>query len=129
MPKPKKTKIKLDDVDSLTVLMQELYNDIQTVQKKAREDIEAREKSIKIENSTDTFQVGKVNNESLKIISTSIEQKISLAKLQAQIIQNDKSKSPVGGEGNKSGLDDESKKIIRELLNKKQKQNNTEFDI
>jgi hypothetical protein len=66
MPKPAKTKIKLDS-DSFQTLLQEIYNDILSVQKKARSDMEER-KGIPVASTTDAFQIGKVNNESLKII-------------------------------------------------------------
>jgi len=62
MPKPAKTKIKLDS-DSFQTLLQEIYNDILTVQKKARSDMEER-KALPVNTTTDAFQIGKVNNES-----------------------------------------------------------------
>jgi hypothetical protein len=77
MPKPAKTKIKLDS-DSFQTLLQEIYNDILSVQKKARSDMEER-KGIPVASTTDAFQIGKVNNESLKIIDSSVDKKLALA--------------------------------------------------
>lgn len=124
MPKPKKTKIKLDN-DSFETLLQEIYNDIQVVQKKAKEDIEKRDKSITIENSHDALNIGKVNNESLKIIDSSIDKKLTLAKLQSQVI-NSTNKGPI--EEEKSGMSDETKKLIREMIGKKTKEKNIELE-
>jgi hypothetical protein len=67
MPRPKKTKIRLD-VDSMSGLMQEIYNDCLNVQRKAQTDITERKTQLKVEDSHDAYQIGKVNNESLKII-------------------------------------------------------------
>ena len=124
MPKPAKTKIKLD-TDSFQTLLQEIYNDILTVQKKANSDMEGR-KSIEIKNSTDAFQIGKINNESLKIIDSSVDKKLALAKLQSQVITNDKEK---GVETNKIGMTDEDKNLIRELILNKSKKDGINYEM
>lgn len=123
MPKPAKTKIKLD-TDSFQTLLQEIYNDILTVQKKARSDMEER-KSIPVNTTTDAFQIGKVNNESLKIIDSSVEKKLALAKLQSQILTNDSETK----ETNKTGMSDDDKKLIRDLIEKQKNKDNVDFDI
>lgn len=123
MPKPAKTKIKLDS-DSFQTLLQEIYNDILTVQKKARSDMEER-KSIPVNTTTDAFQIGKVNNESLKIIDSSVEKKLALAKLQSQILTTDNETK----ETNKTGMSDDDKKLIRELIEKQKNKDNIDFDI
>lgn len=123
MPKPAKTKIKLD-TDSFQTLLQEIYNDILTVQKKARSDMEER-KSIPVNTTTDAFQIGKVNNESLKIIDSSVEKKLALAKLQSQILTNDTETK----ETNKTGMSDDDKKLIRDLIEKQKNKDNVDFDI
>jgi hypothetical protein len=123
MPKPAKTKIKLN-TDSFQTLLQEIYNDILSVQKKARSDMEER-KSLPVNTTTDAFQIGKVNNESLKIIDSSVEKKLALAKLQSQIFANDKETK----EENKAGMTDDDKKLIRELIEKQKNKNNSEYDI
>lgn len=124
MPKPAKTKIKLD-TDSFQILLQEIYNDILNVQKKANSDMEGR-KSIEIKNSTDAFQIGKINNESLKIIDSSVDKKLALAKLQSQVISNDKQKDT---ETNKTGMTDEDKNLIRELILNKSKKDGIDYEM
>lgn len=123
MPKPAKTKIKLDS-DSFQTLLQEIYNDILSVQKKARSDMEER-KSLPVNNTTDAFQIGKVNNESLKIIDSSVEKKLALAKLQSQIFTGDKETKEV----NKVGMTDDDKKLIRDLIDQQKNKNNIDFDL
>lgn len=123
MPKPAKTKIKLDS-DSFQTLLQEIYNDILTVQKKARSDMEER-KSLPVNTTTDAFQIGKVNNESLKIIDSSVEKKLALAKLQSQILSGDKETKEV----NKAGMTDDDKKLIRDLIEQQKNKNNTDFEV
>lgn len=123
MPKPAKTKIKLDS-DSFQTLLQEIYNDILAVQKKARSDMEER-KSIPVSTTTDAFQIGKVNNESLKIIDSSVEKKLALAKLQSQILTTDNESKEV----NKVGMTDDDKKLIRDLIEKQKNKNNVDFDL
>jgi len=123
MPKPAKTKIKLDS-DSFQTLLQEIYNDILSVQKKARSDMEER-KGIPIASTTDAFQIGKVNNESLKIIDSSVDKKLALAKLQSQILTS----SNETKETNQSGMTDDDKKLIRDLIEKQKNKNNVDYDV
>jgi septal ring factor EnvC (AmiA/AmiB activator) len=123
MPKPAKTKIKLDS-DSFQILLQEIYNDILSVQKKARSDMEER-KGIPIASTTDAFQIGKVNNESLKIIDSSVDKKLALAKLQSQILTS----SNETKETNQSGMTDDDKKLIRDLIEKQKNKNNVDYDV
>jgi hypothetical protein len=123
MPKPAKTKIKLDS-DSFQTLLQEIYNDILSVQKKARSDMEER-KGIPVASTTDAFQIGKVNNESLKIIDSSVDKKLALAKLQSQILTS----SNETKETNQSGMTDDDKKLIRDLIEKQKNKNNVDYDV
>jgi len=123
--RPKKKKIVIN-TDSLQFLLQEIYNDTQSIQKKARADIEER-KGIKVNNPVDANLIGKINNESLKIIDSAVDKKLSLAKLQAQLLssepQDDKSKPNGGG-----FLSEEDKKLMRELVSNQAKKNNVTYD-
>lgn len=126
MPRPKKTKIRLD-VDSMSGLMQEIYNDCITVQRKAQTDITERKTQLKVEDTNDMYQIGKVNNESLKIIDSAVEKKLMLAKLQAQILMNnnqneEKVNSP-------KALSDEDKKLLRDMMKEQKVKKDIEFDV
>lgn len=126
MPRPKKTKIKLD-VDSMSGLMQEIYNDCITVQRKAQGDIIERKTQLKVEDSNDMYQLGKVNNESLKIIDSAIDKKLTLAKLQAQILMNnnqgeEKVNSP-------KALTDDDKKLLRDMMKEQKIKKDVDFEL
>jgi hypothetical protein len=126
MPRPKKTKIRLD-VDSMSGLMQEIYNDCINQQRKAQTDIVERKTQIKVDDSHDAYQLGKVNNESLKIIDSAIEKKLILAKLQAQILTNtsqgeEKVNSP-------KALSDDDKKMLRDMMKDQKIKKGIELDV
>jgi len=126
MPRPKKTKIRLD-VDSMSGLMQEIYNDCLNVQRKAQTDIVERKTQLKVEDSHDAYQIGKVNNESLKIIDSAVEKKLMLAKLQAQILMNnnqgeEKVNTP-------KALSDDDKKLLREMMKEQKVKKDLDYEV
>jgi predicted phage gp36 major capsid-like protein len=87
MARPRKTKLDLTP-DSLRILLQEIYNDCNAQKKRALEDLKQRKETFKAENVDEAHMLGKVNNDSLKIINSSIEKKIMLAKLQSQFMKD-----------------------------------------
>lgn len=126
MPRPKKTKIRLD-VDSMSGLMQEIYNDCINVQKKAQNDITERKTQLKVEDSNDMYQIGKVNNESLKIIDAAIDKKLTLAKLQAQIlINNNQGEEKVNSP---KALSDDDKKLLRDMFKEQKIKKDIDYDV
>jgi hypothetical protein len=127
MGRQKKTKIKLDG-DSLEGFMQEIYNDCINVMNAARRELNERKTRADVEDISDEYQIGKVNNETLKVIDSMIDKKLSLAKLQTQLI-GDKSKSSDGSTQTNGGLSQEDKDTLREIFKKQQKKNNTEYDL
>jgi hypothetical protein len=126
MSRPKKTKINLDK-NSLQELMQEIYNDCSTIMNSARRELNERKVRVNIEDVNDEYQIGKVNNETLKILETTIDKKIALAKLQSQILGNKSDDGEVNVNGN--GITEEDKNILRELFKEKSNNKNTEYDI
>ena len=126
MSRPKKTKINLDK-NSLQELMQEIYNDCSNIMNSARREINERKVRVNIEDVNDEYQIGKVNNETLKILETTIDKKIALAKLQSQILGNKSDDGEVNVNGN--GITEEDKNILRELFKEKSNNKNTEYDI
>ncbi len=126
MSRPKKTKINLDK-NSLQELMQEIYNDCTNIMNSARRELTETKVRVEIADINDEYQIGKVNNETLKILETTIDKKIALAKLQSQILGG---KSDDSGEQNSgSGITEEDKNILRELFKQNGKNKNTEYDI
>ena len=120
--RPKKKKIELNS-ESLVSLMQEIYNDCSEQRKRALSDINERKAMAEMDNTTDIYQVGKVNNESLKIIDSVIEKKLSLVKLQSQLM--DKSSDDVSG----GFLSDNDKELLRDIVKEQEHKNNIKYDI
>lgn len=125
MSRPKKTKINIDK-NSLQELMQEIYNDCSNVMNNARRELTERKVRVDIQDINDEYQIGKVNNETLKIIETTIDKKIALAKLQSQILGN---KSEDDTQSNGTGITEDDKNLLRELFKEKANNKNTEYDI
>ena len=125
--RPKKQKIELNK-DSLQDLMQEIYNDCVSGINNARKELNERKSRAEIEDINDEYQIGKVNNESLKLIESLIEKKLSLAKLQSQILSNSLKESEGDNKSTKS-LSEEDKETLRGLFKKQKEDNNTEYEI
>ena len=125
MARPKKTKINLDK-DSLQELMQEIYNDCSNVMSSARRELNERKNRAEIEDIGDEYQIGKVNNETLKILETTIDKKLALAKLQSQVLNNSGKDE---NNTNSNSITESDKDILRELFKEKSKKSNTEYDI
>jgi hypothetical protein len=115
MARPKKTKINLDK-DSLQELMQEIYNDCNNIMNNARKELNERKTRAEIEDNNDEYQIGKVNNETIKIIESTVDKKIALAKLQSQILG---SKSDDTNKTSDNSITEEDKSILRELFKEK----------
>ena len=71
--------------------------------------------------------IGKVNNDTLKLIDSTIDKKLSLAKLQSQIVSDNKS-SDDENVSDKS-FSDKDKDTLRELFNEKQSKDNIKYDL
>ena len=125
MGRPKKTKINLDK-NSLQELMQEIYNDCSNVMSSARRELNERKNRAEIEDIGDEYQIGKVNNETLKILETTIDKKLALAKLQSQVLNNSGKDE---NNTNSNSITESDKDILRELFKEKSKKSNTEYDI
>ena len=125
MSRPKKTKLNIDK-NSLQELMQDIYNDCSNVMNNARRELTERKVRVEIQDINDEYQIGKVNNETLKIIETTIDKKIALAKLQSQILGN---KSEDDTQSNGTGITEDDKNLLRELFKEKANNKNTEYDI
>jgi len=120
--RPKKKKIELSS-ESLVSLMQEIYNDCTEQRKRALTDINERKAMAEMDNTTDIYQVGKVNNESLKLIDSVIEKKLSLVKLQSQLMDTK------DGESSGGFLSENDKELLRDIVKEQEQKNNIKYDI
>ena len=127
MGRPKKTKINLDK-DSLQEFMQEIYNDCVNVMNSARKELNERKSRAEIEDVNDESLIGKVNNDTLKIIEGTIDRKLALAKLQTQIISSG-SKEEETTQSNEKSFSDKDKDLLRELFNEKKNKTNTDYNL
>ena len=127
MGRPKKTKINLDK-DSLQEFMQEIYNDCVNVMNSARKELNERKSRAEIEDVNDESLIGKVNNDTLKIIEGTIDRKLALAKLQTQII-NTETKDGDTPSQTDNNFSDKDKDLLRELFNEKKKDINTDYEL
>ena len=111
MPRPKKKKIDINH-DSVVSLLQEIYNEC----------VEQRTTAIRIQNKMLSFmqgaddlqQLGPVIKEQQKVIDSSLEKKIQLAKIQSTLVQKQTGDKDVLGT---LSLDD--RESLNLLLNKK----------
>jgi len=125
MARPKKTKINLDK-NSLQELMQEIYNDCNNIMNNARKELNERKTRAEIEDTNDEYQIGKVNNETIKILESTVDKKIALAKLQTQILGT---KSDETQSSSDNSITEEDKNILRDLFKEKAKNKNTDYDV
>jgi len=126
MGRPKRTKIKLD-ADSLQEFMQEIYNDCVNVANHARKELNERKNRAEIDDINDESLIGKVNNDTLKIIDATIDKKLALAKLQSQIVSENKSNDSSTIKNEK--LSEEDKDVLRDLFKEKSSSDNVEYDL
>jgi signal-transduction protein with cAMP-binding, CBS, and nucleotidyltransferase domain len=125
MGRPKRTKINLDK-NSLQEFMQEIYNDCVNVMNSARKELNERKTRAEIDDVNDESLIGKVNNETLKIIDSTIDKKLALAKLQSQIVTiNNKGDDKI----DTTTLTEGDKDTLRDLFNQKSEDNNREYDL
>ncbi len=126
MGRPKKTKINLDK-DSLQHFMQEIYNDCVNVMNSARKELNERKNRAEIDDVNDESLIGKVNNDTLKIIDSTIDKKLALAKLQTQIVAANNSGQDATLTNN--GLTEEDKDLLRGIFKEKSESNNVDYDL
>jgi hypothetical protein len=127
MSRPKKTKINLNK-DSLTEFMQEIYNDSTNLMNSARKELNERKSRAEVEDVGDEYQIGKVNNETLKLIDSAIDKKLALAKLQSQIVTSNKTDDN-DNTGTNGGINEDDKALLRKMFKDQQDKTNTEYDL
>ena len=127
MGRAKKTKINLN-AESLTEFMQEIYNDSTNLMTAARKELNERKSRAEVEDIGDEYQIGKVNNETLKLIDSAIDKKLALAKLQSQIVSSNKI-DDVDNSSSNGGINEDDKALLRELFKEQQNKTNTEYDL
>tara|TARA_R100000908_G_C3755386_1_gene149826 strand:- start:1535 stop:1906 length:372 start_codon:yes stop_codon:yes gene_type:complete len=123
MPRPKRKNVLLDK-ESIEQLLQESYNETCENRSKA---IHILNKQLRdVSDNTDIQQVGKVNNELLRIVDSCISKKLDIVKLQISLVKSDST-----AESNPMSITDEDKQLIEDMINKSQEESGDgiKFDI
>ena len=111
---PKKKKVDVSE-DSMKELMQETYNEIVDERNRA---LTAYKKFTKdINENSDIALVGKITNDLLKIIDSSIEKKLRLIKIQGDILYKSGKPSDAASIGNMT-ITDEDRKWAEDFIKK-----------
>jgi hypothetical protein len=124
MARIKKTKIKLDNLESLEHLMQETYNNACSQQNDAQRAINKMENGADPADVDDYTKIAKEKSNLLKIKDSAIKIKLELSKIKADFIK--KSDQPINDTVEKKTTTEDFKKI-REML--KENKNNDKDEI
>ena len=127
MPRRKKTKLKLNDVESLTHLMQETYNDACTQQNDSNRTINEMMNGAEPEDVDDFTKLAREKSNLLKIKDSAIKIKLELSKLKSEIIKQNDGHVSEKMASEAPNLDDFKK--VREMLKQKNNNKDEEYDI
>ena len=117
MPRPKRKSVKLEK-NSIEEILQESYNETCENRSKA---IQVLNKQLRdVHDNTDIQQVGKINNELLRIIDSSIAKKLDIVKLQISLVKSDNV-----SETSSPQLTDEDKELIEKMIKESEKDNDS----
>ena len=120
---PKKKKIDVSE-ESMKDLMQETYNEI--VDERNRALTAYKKFSRDINENSDIALVGKITNDLLKIIDSSIEKKLRLIKIQGDILY--KSGKPTEGSGVNMTITEEDRKWAEDYMKSSKTDNEKEYE-
>ena len=108
MPRPKRKNVQLDK-ESIEQILQESYNETCENRSKA---IHILNKQLRdVTDNTDIQQVGKVNNELLRIVDSCISKKLDIVKLQISLVKTDSS-----ADATPVTISDEDKEMIENMI-------------
>ena len=128
MARKKKYKVRLNNIENLESLMQEVYNDSNFQINEAQRAINEMTNGASPEDTSDLTSLTREKANLLKIKDSSIKIKLDLAKLESEIIKNDGSVEK-GVESHTGQSADESDfKAIRDII-KNGKKDNDKLDI
>jgi len=108
MPRPKRKSVKLDK-SSIEEILQESYNE--TCENRSKAILVLNKQLRDVNDNTDIQQVGKINNELLRIIDSSISKKLEIVKLQVSLVKTDNVSDTSTPE-----LTNEDKELIEKMI-------------
>ena len=124
MPRPKRKNVHLHK-ESIEQILQESYNETCENRSKA---IQMLNKQLRdVSDNTDIQQVGKVNNELLRIVDSCISKKLDIVKLQISLVKTDSTTSETGP----VQISDEDKQMIEDMIKNSEEDggNGLKYDI
>lgn len=127
MARRKKTKLKLNDIDSLTYLMQETYNDACNQQIDAQRAINEMVHAAQPEDVADITSIAREKANLLKIKDSAIKIKLELSKLKSEIIKQNG--IPEESSTNTNSVTLEDFKTLRDKLKNWSDNDNEEYDV
>jgi len=127
VPRRKKTKLKLNDIDSLTYLMQETYNDACNQQIDAQRAINEMVHAAQPEDVADITSIAREKANLLKIKDSAIKIKLELSKLKSEIIKQNG--IPEESSTNTNSVTLEDFKTLRDKLKNWSDNDNEEYDV
>lgn len=127
MPKRRKTKVKLNSIENLELMMQEVYNDANVQINDANRAINELVNSSNPEDVNDLALVAKEKANLLKIKDSATKIKLDLAKLEADMIKN-QGNAEEAMKTFTGGVTKADFKSVRELITKKNNESET-YDI
>jgi|TARA_R110000787_G_scaffold207383_6_gene317427 hypothetical protein len=123
MPRPKRKQVHLDK-QSIEQILQESYNETCENRSKAVQVLNKQLRDVKDNN--DIQQVGKVNNELLRIIDSSISKKLEIVKLQISLVKSEDSSESTSS----VHLTDEDKELIQNMIKESEdEENGISYDV
>ena len=123
MPRPKRKQVHLDK-QSIEQILQESYNETCENRSKAVQVLNKQLRDVKDNN--DIQPVGKVNNELLRIIDSSISKKLEIVKLQISLVKSEDSSESTSS----VHLTDEDKELIQNMIKESEdEENGISYDV
>lgn len=128
MPRKRRSKLKLNDIESLTFLMQETYNDACGQQHEAQKAINELVNGAEPQDVEDITKIAREKANFLKIKDSAIRVKLELSKLKSDFIKNSSNPdNQSAGDTSKPTFDDFSK--VRQLMKEKNNNDDDGFEV
>jgi len=124
MPRPTKKKLELNS-HSLRDMLQTIWSEADDQRTKGIYQYNRWNKDVRDNN--DIALVGKTNNELLKIIDSSIDKKIQVARLVNDYLYKSSTSNENSSSNSSGTVSEESKETIYEMIQKAAAANNTEY--
>jgi len=116
MPRKKKQSIKTNDVNSLTSLLQEVYNDACANITDAQKVINEMSNAAEPEDVDDLTKIAKEKTNALKVKDSAIKLKLEVGKLQNDIIKNSGNESEAIKERSSGTVTIDDFKAVRDMI-------------